>query len=350
LWGIAVLGKLKFNGLVFGFDYGNYQPDGARYTFLTLKLLGVDQFEAAQQVSNWYQSHAFKMQDFSPSLLLDENSAGYALVKTRILYPLLSVVFVKFLGISGMLVVPALSLLALLLLNQYLSEAAKAPLLGFGVSILIVSSPTVMRWMVVNTTDSLLVALFAILVYLLSREKLKKFNEIYFSLFLITLIVLTSFTRFSLPIWLALSAYFVILKRLRTAMMIVLFSVICALPSIFSSFSYAQNPELDNRQGLHSIAYVPVTAAKVIFIEIAQLLILDKLLLSILALATFFAVREIRNGVNLLVILEFLAVWSLGTINGTLGVNFRYQLPLIPFILWSLYINVPKKMKETADV
>jgi hypothetical protein len=32
----------------------------------------------------------------------------------------------------------------------------------------------------------------------------------------------------------------------------------------------------------------------------------------------------------------FIGVLAIGFINGTLGVNFRYQLPLIPFMAWSL--------------
>jgi uncharacterized membrane protein len=29
IWGITLLTKLFYNGLVFGFDYGLYHPDGA---------------------------------------------------------------------------------------------------------------------------------------------------------------------------------------------------------------------------------------------------------------------------------------------------------------------------------
>jgi hypothetical protein len=35
-----------------------------------------------------------------------------------------------------------------------------------------------------------------------------------------------------------------------------------------------------------------------------------------------------------LFLLVALAVWLLGAINGVFGVNFRYQLPLVPFIYW----------------
>jgi len=44
-----------------------------------------------------------------------------------------------------------------------------------------------------------------------------------------------------------------------------------------------------------------------------------------------------------------IAVWLTGAINGVLGVNFRYQLPVIPIMLWALVDllpNVKRVVKE----
>jgi hypothetical protein len=34
-----------------------------------------------------------------------------------------------------------------------------------------------------------------------------------------------------------------------------------------------------------------------------------------------------------------LAVWFIGAINGTVGVNFRYQLPVLAFACWVIFSN-----------
>jgi hypothetical protein len=34
-----------------------------------------------------------------------------------------------------------------------------------------------------------------------------------------------------------------------------------------------------------------------------------------------------------------LAVWFIGAINGTVGVNFRYQLPVLAFACWVILLN-----------
>ena len=39
---IAIAAKYKYNGLVFGFDYGIYQPDGKYYTYMALDLINND--------------------------------------------------------------------------------------------------------------------------------------------------------------------------------------------------------------------------------------------------------------------------------------------------------------------
>ena len=103
-----------FNGPILGFDYAIYQPDGASYTFRTLSFLYENPSEAANRVSEWYVLNGFKHNIIAPFTLLPENSPVWHLVAPRILYPLLSLPFVAALGIPGMLVVPALSMLVLM--------------------------------------------------------------------------------------------------------------------------------------------------------------------------------------------------------------------------------------------
>ena len=41
-------------------------------------------------------------------------------------------------------------------------------------------------------------------------------------------------------------------------------------------------------------------------------------------------------------ILVLMGLWITGAINGTVGVNFRYQLPLLPFAAWAAISNYSK--------
>jgi hypothetical protein len=47
---VAIAAKYKYNGLVFGFDYGIYQPDGKYYTYMALDFVNNDPKQSAQVV------------------------------------------------------------------------------------------------------------------------------------------------------------------------------------------------------------------------------------------------------------------------------------------------------------
>ena len=162
IWAITVLIKLKYNGLVFGFDYGLFHPDGTLYSTRALDWAGYSEVESAKMVSDWYNSYSYKFNQTKPADFYYSNTAFYSEYSTRVLYPLLSVLWIKLLGIPGLLVVPALSLLTLMLvfakIGLDLGKSSSALL----VIILISSSPTASRWMLVNTTDSLLVGIFSL--------------------------------------------------------------------------------------------------------------------------------------------------------------------------------------------
>jgi hypothetical protein len=170
VWITAVTAKIKYHGLVFGFDYGLYQPDGIHYTFRTLIFMGQSQQEAAQQVVDWYAANASKVKTFSAQNILPEDNPVWGVVSQRTLYPILSVPFVAIFGITGMLAIPAISLLVLMLITLKLSTTYKVPSFGLAIALLLTCSPTVMRWMIVNCTDSLLAGLFGIVALILAKE------------------------------------------------------------------------------------------------------------------------------------------------------------------------------------
>jgi hypothetical protein len=87
---------------------------------------------------------------------------------------------------------------------------------------------------------------------------------------------------------------------------------------------------------------LPVTFLKVGFIEMAQLAVLDRLLLTIVIIAFVLAVKFRKLESSQFFLANLAAVWTLGTLNATLGVNFRYELPILIFCCWVILENLPK--------
>jgi hypothetical protein len=75
------------------------------------------------------------------------------------------------------------------------------------------------------------------------------------------------------------------------------------------------------------------------FIEVAQLAAIDRILLVVLIIALVVALRHNREDSSRYFLAVSLSVWIIGAINGTLGVNFRYQLPVLGFACWVILTN-----------
>jgi hypothetical protein len=301
-------------------------------------FLGHDSAEAANQVVSWYQIHGFKNNTFDASLLTPDNESTWGLVATRVVYSILSMPFVFAFGIPGMLVIPALSLLVLLLsiysLGRLTNHAYIALLVIFAISV----SPTVLRWMLANLTDSPLAALFALAVVILARDKITSVSKIQ----LAVLVILTSFTRFCLPIWIAIAVVLFINSRKKDSLVLLVASVLAAIPTFLTMPSNAVLPGSEPVGLVSKTVGVFLSLFKIIFWEFAQLAVLDRVLLAMLVLAVAISIltwREINSQFYMAVLLSVLFI---GAINGTIGVNFRYQLPVLGFMAWVLISNSVK--------
>ena len=338
---VAVVSRLSFNGSVYGFDYGLYQPDGAHYTFRTLLFLGHNENEAAKLVVEWYHKYSVDLQSLKTVNLIPETNPLWNLSVPRVVYPALSMLPVLFLGIPGMLVVPILSLAILVLVIYLTASKLGKPKLGLLLTFLILASPTVMRWMIANCTDSLLVGIIALYLLVHIHNHSARTNFI----LKILLIVASSFTRFCLPIWLAIFAVeYLLFRKRKKSVLLIGISILASLPAVFlqPDGNSALLPEKNGHGLLSKLIYLPVSFAKIAFIEIAELAVLDRILLLLLLFGVFFAFRNLRDEASLFFIAVALAVWTLGALNGVLGVNFRYQLPLLPFLAWLLLRNLPE--------
>jgi hypothetical protein len=79
-----------------------------------------------------------------------------------------------------------------------------------------------------------------------------------------------------------------------------------------------------------------VQTFKVLFFEIAQLFVLDRILLIILILGMLISFADRRSSPSFLFFVVFFSCFVTGSLNGVVGVNFRYYLPVIPFVMYSL--------------
>jgi hypothetical protein len=331
LWLVAITARLIFNGGILGFDYAIYQPDGANYTFRTLSFLSENNIDASNKVSEWYAVHGFKHNIFDPKMLLPENSPVWHLSAPRVLYPILSIPFVAILGIPGMLVIPALALLGILLISHFIAKTVERPELALLFNVIIVSSSTVSRWFVANLTDSLLAFLIGLLVLVeIKTKELKNWIPL-----VVFIVLLASATRFSVPIFLALSLAYLLLREIIKALTLFIASISGAVPLLFFDSTSAVLPGSTGDSMISKLVNLPIQSVKVLVVEIGQLVVLDRIFF-ILVILSLFCAYQLRGKVAILTAGVFVGVLAVGFINGTLGVNFRYQLPLISYMGWGL--------------
>ena len=341
---VAIASRLLFNGMIFRFDYGLYQPDGIHYSIRTFMLLGDSDFEAASKVSSWYLEHGTKVKVIDPIAFMPENNAVWPVIAPRVLYPILSAPFVYFFGMPGMLAVPSLSLLLTMFAIYYYAKKIMVPWLGLAIALFVSFSPTILRWIVSNCTDGLLMGIFAIaMIQLLSIS-----NSNFYSISLATTVALSCLTRFCIPIWLIIAVLMFKSHRKLSILVAVTAGVFTAPTFAYKSES-GNIPASDNFSSIQEISMFPLTFLKILFIELAQLAALDRLLLTLVLCAILISIVNLRALSSRLFLGVFIAVFTLGAINGVMGVNFRYQLPLIPFAAASI-LAFAASVKEKRSI
>lgn len=329
---LAVLARLKFNGLVYGLDFGIYHPDGVHYASKALQLAGVDQVTLAQEVSKWYSINSEKIGNITPQNVIDLQQFY---PRGRLLYPLLSVPFVYFFGISGMLVIPIVSFFLLLANIFYLGVKYHRMEIATFLIVILTISPTFLRWMINDCSDALFVVLLSFIPLVL------KLNGPWKRFILSSLIIiLASMTRFSLPIFLSIAVVLLIQKQRIDSIAVASMSVITNLPALTETNRFFLGAT--DAGFLEKIVQLPGTALKVGFFELAQLAVLDRLLLFFLAFSVVLSALNFKRESSQYFIAIILSVWVLGAINGTIGVNFRFQMPVLFFSCWVILENLPR--------
>ena len=335
IWIITVIIKFKYNGLIFSFDYGLYHPDGALYATKALDWSGYTETEAAKIVSNWYNIYAFKFNNTTPSDFYYSVHHLYPEYSTRILYPLLSIPFIKLFGVPGMLAVPALSLLVVLLVILKIGIELAKPFIALLTLISVASSSTVIRWMMANTTDALLVGIFSVTAYCLVRKIL--FSKWY--LVFGVLVILSGVTRISILFWIAIAFVLVVQKTRRKAIFITVISVLIVIPTLLTNSDNSFLAVEAQKNLRERFLLYPFYLIKVTFYEFAQLFVMDRILFFLCTLSIYFSFKYFYKESSKYLLLVLFAGLLTGAMNGTVGVNFRYQLPIITFVCWSIIDN-----------
>ena len=344
IWLVTIVTKFKYNGLIFGLDYGLFHPDGTLYSFRTLTWLGKNENQAGVEVANWYAKHAFKMTEVDPKALFFDTNPNWQFYKIRLLYPFLSIPFVYIFGMNGMLVIPALSYLGVLLVFLEIGFTKQRIPLSIWIVIAFSTSPTVTRWMFIDTTDSLFVLLGSIATLMLLRHS----NSRKWLSAQIILVILMSLTRVSIFFWIPISVI-LFFKSKKQSLVVALVSCISFSPIMLMRPEKAFMPGIQDQSFWLKIQQFLPNAFRVLVYEFGELLVLDRLLLILLGAAFLFSIRNITNYSSRFFLSLSFSLFVMGAVNGTVGVNFRYQLPLITLICWVIIENFPRISEKVTD-
>ena len=99
-------------------------------------------------------------------------------------------------------------------------------------------------------------------------------------------------------------------------------------------------PASSDAQEVKKLLQLPISFLRIGFIEMAQLAVLDRLLLIILVIAIMISIISWKEISSQFFLSVLICVWLIGAINPVLGVNFRYQLPVVGFACWAILSNL----------
>lgn len=293
LWALSVIGRLIKSGFVYGLNFELFQPDGGNYLNLT------------QDLSN------FSIQ----------NSTVYSW--TRPLYPVLSIPFYKFLGVNGMLVIPALSLLAVGVIFHYLGASKLDKTILLLCFFILTSSTTVLRWVIADLTDGLHLALFSFCCLGLFRKW--DFKTMLF------IIVLGALARPMGPIWTALFIPFVFVETGKKKFKLFVLAVTPSLLFVFNTIIMAIYGGFapSSKSLTQQVMDFPTNFIKLIFVEFGQIAVMDRVLFYFTILTFILAILISQNNWARAHMCVTMASFFVSAWIGVFGVNFRYQLPIL---------------------
>lgn len=357
-WALAVIGRFMWNGDVYGLDYRLYHPDGVCYSAMAFDYAGQG-YVGQRKVAEAYANQDTSIGQLGPDLSDPTQCANG--VRPRVLYPLLSAPFVSAFGSAGLLVLPALSWLAAVLIPAVLLLRRGYMLAPVISGLLVLASTSVGRWSVANLVDALLMGLMALTLLVLPvfAQKRRWWHVCVFC----SIVVLGSFTRQSWPIWIAVvvapwlayafmhrsaglqSAFgranpWAWFAASGTVIAVVAWRVIeLVLGQQNSAFTASRiiaavsGPSVSGPSVWDELGPIVTDAVSAVVIEVGQLVVLDKALLIAIGLALFGSWKHRRWTMTYAFLGVLAAVVLLSAANTTQGVNFRFGLAVVPLVV-----------------
>jgi hypothetical protein len=228
-----------------------------------------------------------------------------------------------------MLVVPIISFVVLWLFTT--QQMKNRMTVAIPVLIVLSSSTTISRWMFANISDPLLVGLITLYIWLLPR--VLNSSKLSWFLFHVIFISSTSLTRFSLLLWVSISFFYLTKRHFYKSLSVALLGFTFFVPNLFVNFSGAILASHSTSPFYMKILLYPYSILRMHVVEIGQLFVLDRVLFFGLAIGFYVLFRKIKTSAARMVLAITISLVLTAGLNGVLGVNFRYHLPLIPFLV-----------------
>lgn len=384
---LNVLARMLFPGQILDLDYNLFQPDGICYTKQAFNFAGVSSSQSSEIIIEKYRSLPIR---YTPDI--DEDKCKP--LEGRILYPLISAPFVMLFGVNGMLISSAIIfLVGLFFCFLILLKFTKNSILAITLVTLVSCSSSILRWGISNTTDGLLFTLSSafLFVFLKLLEQRKKSHL--FIIFLLLLSMMLTKRSFYIPlIYTLLTLLFYLLSNrffsehnykerfkqlgkysfMPSAVLFVSIildrALILLTPS--QNSSWIVNTVLQCIKGDHVTANPGSTFSRLecdfqtttYFYEILQVLlqsllnigayfivtlgqifVLDKILFFFVANYFLYLIiyfKRDKELIHTLVAFFPLLLMFVASLNSTLGLNFRLELPSIPTLLLAALFSV----------
>jgi hypothetical protein len=124
------------------------------------------------------------------------------------------------------------------------------------------------------------------------------------------------------------------------ASLVSLAATICFVPTLFLDFQAAVLPNEAETSLVMKALKLPLSMARMAFYDIAQLAVLDRILLLTLSIGILVSIKNFRSLSGKTFLATLFMLWSTAGLNGTPGVNFRYELPILSLLAWVIIENI----------
>jgi hypothetical protein len=117
-------------------------------------------------------------------------------------------------------------------------------------------------------------------------------------------------------------------------------SIFVVLPTLATHSGSSFVAVAGEKSFVEKLIIYPFYIAKITVYEFGQLFVLDKILFFMCISSIYFSVIHFGKLSSKYLLMIFSAGLLTGALNGNVGVNFRYQLPVLIFICWNLIDNL----------